>query len=688
LIQRIKIIERNKHTHQYFGIEKQQKQEISFWIVQTMSDVEEVSDADDGISFLDSAEMSPKSTVPTTHSINDDGDDVDDDDDDDDESVMTITNKPMAATPSPTLSPTPMRATTTTTTTTSTTNTPSLSVNKPIMSTLRIVSPGDSMEGERATQFASTRGATLYRVGFCSVREFKLRGVDYAVQCDVADSGTGPYFQLTLGDDVFKGRTPTAAVRALCDHLGIELIRPVAQFIGLNKYGPQIPTGATGGAASAKRARVASELDAIASSAPRSRRRAAITARKTTLMLLGERGEVSELAGDDDVLDEGAADASGVDGDVDSVADEELPKMSSERRRRIAVIDDDEDADEEGEPDAAAAAEATPVDGAQSPSHVGSPMMRDDGEEDFGASASSRRGARRATSARAKKMRAAAAAETAADHGGDHSGGGGGGGAGGGGVEEEAFDVAAQSHARSDGGLRSFASLVTRYVHSKAATTFADVADAVVGMVQTPDATVNEHNARRRVYDVLNVLQSVGILRKEKKNVTWIGIDELQLGEPGKGDFVPEPIVRRAPPAASAAQPSARAMAAAAAAAAAAAVAAEATALAKRKQEVRERIAAKERRIEQLYNYRIRLQNVINRNLAIERACALVGATVDVERLRVPFLLVRTAATAVVDCDVTADHSEIVLRLSHAFTVADDSVTLEAMHDKGLILRA
>jgi hypothetical protein len=53
LIQRIKIIERNKHTHQYFGIEKQQKQEISFWIVQTMSDVEEVSDADDGISFLD-----------------------------------------------------------------------------------------------------------------------------------------------------------------------------------------------------------------------------------------------------------------------------------------------------------------------------------------------------------------------------------------------------------------------------------------------------------------------------------------------------------------------------------------------------------------------------------------------------------------------------------------------------------
>jgi hypothetical protein len=43
-----------------------------------MSDVEEVSDANDGISFLEqSAEMSPKSTVRTTHSINDDGDDVD-----------------------------------------------------------------------------------------------------------------------------------------------------------------------------------------------------------------------------------------------------------------------------------------------------------------------------------------------------------------------------------------------------------------------------------------------------------------------------------------------------------------------------------------------------------------------------------------------------------------------------------
>jgi hypothetical protein len=76
--------------------------------------------------------------------------------------------------------------------------------------------------------------------------------------------------------------------------------------------------------------------------------------------------------------------------------------------------------------------------------------------------------------------------------------------------------------------------------------------------------------------------------------------------------------------------------------------------------------------------------------VAIERACALVGkSTVDVERLRVPFLLVRTAATAVVDCDVTAKTiAKLCYDCRMHLHVADDSVTLEAMHDKGLILRA
>lgn len=543
------------------------------------------------------------------------------------------------------------------------------------MSTLRILSTGDPIQGDRATQFASTRGATQYRVGFCSIREFKLHGVDYSVRCDVADSGTGPYFMLTLGGDVFKGLTPTAVVRDLCEFLGIDLIRPVAQFIGLNKSAasPLAPTKRARGALDA-------DPDAIVPSGPRSRRRAALSARKTTMMLLDHTADDDDVDDDaraDDDLGPASASAPFVDAVESPAADDDAPLS---RRRRI-VRDDGDVADEV----------ATPT-GDETISH----------DEEF---VSSRRGgssggsSRRGGSlTRAPRKKAAAAAATAAattsttttaaaattpaaDQEGEQSGGG----------DEEQYDAMAQSgQARSDGGLRSFASLVTRYVHSKAETTFADVADAVVGLVQSSDSIVNEHNARRRVYDVLNVLQSAGILRKEKKRVTWIGIDELNLGEAGKGDFVPEPIVKRVPAAAAAAAASSSAAAAqggarAAAAAAAAAVAAE---LAKRKEEVRARIAAKERRVEQLYYFRIRLQNVMNRNGAIERACELVGkSTRDVERLRVPFLLVSTAASAVVDCDATEDHSEVVLRLSHAFCIADESVTLEAMHEKGLILR-
>jgi hypothetical protein len=550
------------------------------------------------------------------------------------------------------------------------------------MSTLRILSTGDPMQGERATQFASTRGATQYRVGFCSIREFKLRGIDYSVQCDVADSGTGPYFKLSVGGDVFKGLTPTAVVRDLCEFLRIDLIRPVAQFIGLNKPTPAAAAAAVPASPvpAPKRARGALDADphAIVPSGPRSRRRAALSARKTTMMLLDHNVD-DEVVDDDDAA--GAEDetlvAAPIVADVveSPAADDDVPLS---RRRRI-VRDDGDVGDEAMTP-------------------TGDDIVSqavDEDEEEFVSSrrggsggGNSRRGGSATRAPRKKTTVAATTSANAADQEGEQSGG----------ADEEQYDAMAQSgQARSDGGLRSFASLVTRYVHSKAETTFADVADAVVGLVQSSDSIVNEHNARRRVYDVLNVLQSAGILRKEKKRVTWIGIDELNLGEAGKGDFVPEPIVKRVPssaaaaaaaaasssaPAGGAAQGGARA---AAAAAAAAAVAAE---LAKRKAEVRARIAAKERRVEQLYYFRIRLQNVMNRNGAIERACELVGkSTRDVERLRVPFLLVSTAATAVVDCDATEDHSEVVLRLSHAFCIADESVTLEAMHEKGLILR-
>jgi len=34
----------------------------------------------------------------------------------------------------------------------------------------------------------------------------------------------------------------------------------------------------------------------------------------------------------------------------------------------------------------------------------------------------------------------------------------------------------------------------------------------------------DEKNIRRRVYDALNVLMAIGVITKEKKTITWVGL--------------------------------------------------------------------------------------------------------------------------------------------------------------------
>ena len=93
-----------------------------------------------------------------------------------------------------------------------------------------------------------------------------------------------------------------------------------------------------------------------------------------------------------------------------------------------------------------------------------------------------------------------------------------------------------------------------------------------------------------------------------------------------------------------------------------------------------------------LYNYRVRLQNVMKRNYAVGRACAIASQSeselvLPAEQLTPPFLLVSSTARAVVDIDATADLSEVVLRFSHPFVLCDDAGVLAQMHDGGWILR-
>jgi hypothetical protein len=542
------------------------------------------------------------------------------------------------------------------------------SMLKPVMSTLTLVSPGEAMTGARAVQFESSRGSTTYRIGFRSVREFKLRGVDYVLQCDVEDSGSGPLFRLTLGGQAFFGTTPTEAVRNLCDYLGIELVRPVAQFLGLYKFqgekGEKAPLSPQEHA-SVRRVELSGAV--ADANAPRRRRRAALGARKVTMMLLGQ-----DVADDDDEVDHSA------DGDelhesqpapsqehLLAVSDSHVaaPKLQRPDRKRQRSVrfdagsgddnattaigsgaanddefdDDDADADDDDGDDEAEFAESS-----------------DDGE--------------RVASTRATRSTAPA---------GDLGDG-----------DDEFKQAPTRGGRPSDGGLRTFASLVARFVHSQGKTTFADVADAVVATVKAQEVFVNDNNARRRVYDVLNVLQSVGIVAKEKKTVAWIGVDESPLGAAGSGHFEVPRLPSPLPPPPVAA-PKKRAPGAAGHRAA---LAAAQAALAERKRQIRETIEKKGRRVNELYNYRVRLQNLLNRNAALMRARAAVSraaAPADAmpsERIELPFILAHSRQRVVIDCEATSELSEVLLSFSLPFTLVDDVAVLEQMHRGGVIL--
>eukprot|EP00803_Ostreobium_quekettii_P001023 evm.model.scf_226EXC.4 EVM.evm.TU.scf_226EXC.4 scf_226EXC:33240-35579(-) len=100
-----------------------------------------------------------------------------------------------------------------------------------------------------------------------------------------------------------------------------------------------------------------------------------------------------------------------------------------------------------------------------------------------------------------------------------------------------------RSSPRQSRGLKHTSLRVKAAVERKGMTTYSEVADELVN--ETPigksengrDCTESD-NLRRRVYDVLNVFDAVGIIKKEEKQICWQGLPVC--GEPGitavKGD--------------------------------------------------------------------------------------------------------------------------------------------------------
>lgn len=79
-------------------------------------------------------------------------------------------------------------------------------------------------------------------------------------------------------------------------------------------------------------------------------------------------------------------------------------------------------------------------------------------------------------------------------------------------------------------GLRHFSMMVCKKVEEKGTTTYNEVADELVAKVvqerrkDDPNGKYDEKNIRRRVYDALNVLMAMDIIIKDKKAITWKGL--------------------------------------------------------------------------------------------------------------------------------------------------------------------
>lgn len=77
---------------------------------------------------------------------------------------------------------------------------------------------------------------------------------------------------------------------------------------------------------------------------------------------------------------------------------------------------------------------------------------------------------------------------------------------------------------KGDKGLRHFSTRVCAKVEEKGATTYNEVADELVQEIGKEVGKCDHKNIRRRVYDALNVLMAIDVIRKDKKEIRWLGL--------------------------------------------------------------------------------------------------------------------------------------------------------------------
>ncbi|CAJ1954641.1 unnamed protein product [Cylindrotheca closterium] len=184
---------------------------------------------------------------------------------------------------------------------------------------------------------------------------------------------------------------------------------------------------------------------------------------------------------------------------------------------------------------------------------------------------------------------------------------------------------------KSNRGLRHFSIIVYNKVKEKGTTTYNEVADELVQKVLSERSDEmkgkdDEKNIRRRVYDALNVLSALDIITKEKKDITWNGLPTAK-----KQDL----------------------------------------------QQMKDEIAQRERQLQEkkqvlkeLLVQKVSFHNLVNRNS---------HSAMPRDHIPLPFVVVNTHSSSVVQCDMSRDKTDVMLEFSMPFEINDDNTILKKM---------
>ena len=234
----------------------------------------------------------------------------------------------------------------------------------------------------------------------------------------------------------------------------------------------------------------------------------------------------------------------------------------------------------------------------------------------------------------------------------------------------------AQPQPRQQKGLRHFSLKVCEKVEQQGVTTYNNVADELVADLANEPideddddgdggssssskkkrAVYDEKNVRRRVYDALNVLTAMGIIVKEKKKITWIGLPGGVSQTVGK--------------------------------------------LAEEKRAREQRLKEKRNHLQELLVYVVALKNLKQRNITAITATPNSSSTsttaapssasttpspapnaLSLQHDHIPlrFVLIKTDASHIVHLSVSPDQTELQCDVSGPFVLHDESEVLKGM---------